>query len=421
MNWSLDHDALTLMGKPGKRVVFGCSKAVAHTLAPDCGSITFASKAELIERWLAVITLQLQRDWSWDALETISFEIRRDSADLTGTVDVPHTVPLTALRTPDRSHITIVFIDAVDPKVFPGPFPTPTELRYSVEPRFKKTPNQQDPVKEVRLTVPVAVPPAQVPKVVSAGIALSPYERTDDYGATKDRRRVLWLEFGEPLHNPQDDYFAFVKAYAADPLLVPGRQPTANDPKEAIPFIPPEPIRVITPGQSDDRAGLNAWQRLIPCNEMSPRHFIVPLPPGMNAESPELFGFFVYEFCVGHARMWSTAQARFGRPIRLTGVQHPAPALVCTVDRTTTAVMAYAPFAQPVFEGRPLLDGAPETELWGVLYTQVMQADGEDYRNILLGERRMRPDVSAGSRRIRSPATGTVGQCGWSQAKSNRC
>lgn len=414
----LDTDGLTLMGKPGKRLVFGCSKAVAHMLAPDRGSITFASKAELTERWLAVITLQLQRDWSWDALETISFEIRRDGADLTGTVDVPRTVPITALRMPDRSHSTIVFIDAVDPKVFPGQFPTPAELRYSVETRFKTPPVRQDPVRKVRLTVPVAVPPAQVPKVTSAGIALSPYERTDDYAATRDRRRVLWLEFDEPVHDPQDDYFGFVKAYAADPLLVPGRQPAGDDPKEAIPFLPPESIRVITPGQSDDRAGLNAWQRLIPCSEVSPRHFIVPLPPGMNAESPELFGFFVYEFCVGHARVWSTAQARFGRAIRLTGVQHSAPVLVCTVERTTAAVLAYAPFAQPVSEGRPLLDGAPETELWGVLYTQVVQADGNDHRNILLGERRMRsPERGRKFATNAIPVTGTMGQCGWSQGE----
>ena len=33
---------------------------------------------------------------------------------------------------------------------------------------------------------------------------------------------------------------------------------------------------------------------------VSPRHFLVPLPPGISAESDELFGFYVYELRVGH-------------------------------------------------------------------------------------------------------------------------
>lgn len=148
---------------------------------------------------------------------------------------------------------------------------------------------------------------------------------------------------------------------------------------------------MITAGRSDDKAGINAWQQLIPCKEISPRHFIMPLPPGLHADSNELFGFFVYEFCVGHARVWSTAQARFGRSIRLTGVQHPAPALTCTVDRNDTAIIMTAPYATPIYNGLSLLTGDPQTEIWGVIYTQVMQADGATFRNILLSEKKMFP------------------------------
>jgi hypothetical protein len=413
----LDYRDLTLMGKPGTRVVFGSSKALAHTLSPDHGSITFASKVELIGQWLAVITLQLQRDWSWDALEPTSLDVTNDGGDPAGTIDILDTVAITALRDPNRTSTRLVFLDAIDPKVFSGPFPEPCALRYIVEPRFRTTPVSADGPKILELTVPVAVPPAQVPKIVSAGIALSPYERSDDYSSTRDRRRVLWIEFADRVQNPKDDYFAFVKAYAPDPMLLSGQQPV-EEPKEETPYLPSESIRVVTKGQSDDRAGLNAWQRLIPCDDVSPRHFMAPLPPGMNGESHELFGFFVYEFCVGHARVWSTAQGRFGRAIQLTGVQHPPPALVCTVTRTPNAVMAYAPFATPVHAGRSLLRGTPETELWAILYTQVLQADGQDHRNILLGHRRMQPAERrrAASAGVMSTAEVT-GQCGWSQTE----
>ena len=43
---------------------------------------------------------------------------------------------------------------------------------------------------------------------------------------------------------------------------------------------------------------------------------MVPLPPGINPDAPELFGFWTYELRIGHKLIWSTAQARFGRPLR---------------------------------------------------------------------------------------------------------
>lgn len=404
---------LTVFGRPGVRVVFGCSKGLRHTLAPDHGSITFAAKADLIRQWITVISLDVRRDWSWDALDHASFVIKRDGTHEVGEIEWQDIVSATALDSADRSYTRIVFFDAVDPKEFPGPFPEPQDISYTVTAAFKTAPSEQDPPKQLQMTIPVAVPPAQVPQVVSAGIALSPYGRTDDYSATENRRRVLWIEFAEPIQNPADDYFAFVKAYAPDPILLTGEEPVP-DPGENIPYLPPELIRVITTGQSDDRAGLNAWQRLIPCTEISPRHFIVPLPPGLNADSDELFGFFVYEFSVGHARVWSTAQGRFGRPIRLTGAQHPAPGLACMVDRNEEAIVVAAPYAIPVYDGRTLLPSQPLTELWSVLYTQVFQADGATRRNILLGERKLHLNRKDWSRFNLLPASTAYGACSWS-------
>jgi hypothetical protein len=97
---------------------------------------------------------------------------------------------------------------------------------------------------------------------------------------------------------------------------------------------------VVVPADTDDRAGMNAMTQLI-ASSTSPVHFLLPLPPGVTADNPELFGFYSYEFRVGHAgpvgdlRWWSTANGRFGSPLRVVGVQHPAPPLACHAGRYT--------------------------------------------------------------------------------------
>ena len=64
----VDHKGLTLVGKPGERVVFGCSRRIRHTLAPDNSSLTLAAKEDLINHWIVALTFQLDRDWTWDGL-----------------------------------------------------------------------------------------------------------------------------------------------------------------------------------------------------------------------------------------------------------------------------------------------------------------------------------------------------------------
>jgi hypothetical protein len=117
----------------------------------------------------------------------------------------------------------------------------------------------------------------------------------------------------------------------------------------------------------------------------------VPLPPGLSVDSAELFGLFTYEMRVGHADIWSTAQGRFGRPLRSNGVQHPAPTLFCTIQRTVDQLIVEAPFARAVLHGKNITADPPRTQLWALLYAQVRQADGADWRNILLDDRRLRP------------------------------
>ena len=121
--------------------------------------------------------------------------------------------------------------------------------------------------------------------------------------------------------------------------------------------------------------------------QLSPIHYLLPLPPGLHNESNELFGFYTYEVRVGHSdRIWSTAQGRFGHPIRVNGVQHPAPPLTCLVDRTPNGIKVTAHYAQALFSGKDVTSKPPKTEIWCMLYAQVRQADDRKNRNILLSE-----------------------------------
>ena len=241
-------------------------------LSPDYSSITFASKSDLVRQWLPVIHLQLDRDWTWDALADISFQITREvtnvltgavDTDVAGTIEVRRSISPSARRGGDMTQTDLFFFDAIDPKPLPGEFPSELEVQYTVEPSFKNTPDVDDPL-TLAISLPMASPPTQTPKLVSAGVALSPYERADDYSETAPRRRMLWLEFEQPIENVgRNTYFARVLAYAADPMLTDVAPPEPPVPLEPPLPVDPELIRVITPKQSDDRAGLDAMQPLI--------------------------------------------------------------------------------------------------------------------------------------------------------------
>ena len=116
----------------------------------------------------------------------------------------------------------------------------------------------------------------------------------------------------------------------------------------------------------------------------------MPLPPGLNADSPELFGFFTYELRVGHAEIWSHGAGA----LRAGAAQHrraaPAPTLFCTAQRNEKELVVEAPYAEAVLNGKNITANPPRTEIWALLYAQVRQADGKDCRNILLDDRRLR-------------------------------
>ncbi|MCP4204277.1 MAG: hypothetical protein GY769_20365, partial [bacterium] len=404
---------LTLSAEKGERVVFGCSSRIRHTLAPDGSSLTFASKGDLINHWLCCISFEIDRDWMWDALENRSFVIKRtkkfshdnhpvEDKVVAGDVEMVRTASFEALHDPERHASRIVFIDAVEPKkVDPNDptkpeFPDTIELEYTLEVDFKDDHAQQeDPEKVLNLRLPITTPPAQVPRIVSAGIALSPYVHNEEYSASEIRKRHLWIEFEEPVQDGQDAFFARVLATAPDQLLSNNDPELLRAPEEPVLPIDPEYIRVVTEGATNDLVGLRAMQRMEKSTS-SDRHYLLPLPPGLHAEADEMFGFFTYEFRLGHFRdpdsedmVWTTAQGRYGRPLRATGLQHPAPTLTCMPNRDDEKLWVSAPYAVAVHGGKNVTADPPRTELWALLYAQVRQADKKAFRNILLDDRRL--------------------------------
>jgi len=150
-----------------------------------------------------------------------------------------------------------------------------------------------------------------------------------------------------------------------------------------------------TPDSANDDAGLAAMTKLIP-STASPVHFLVPLPGAISPSALDLFGFWTYELRCGHLQ-WSTAQGRFGRPLRVAGVQHPCPPLTVNVERIITVpttggpvqpcISATADLAQTVLSGVSLTSpAAPQTQIWFLLYAQLRRADGDAWRNLLLAK-----------------------------------
>jgi hypothetical protein len=393
----LDCGRLTLSGRAGHRTLFAASAELQHTLAGERSALTIASNAELIRRWVNVLRLRLDRDWTWDGLAEAGVEVRRvvrrpgqaDGEQLVGSIQLSRALSAAAIadvpadaRAAQRQFTDIYFFDACDPKPPSGAFPTELTFAYRLVAAFKGAGPGPAPETLPELLVPVTTPPTQTPKLVSAGIALSPFVSAPDYVSTEQRTRALWLEFEAPPADPDDAYVVRVLADAPDPMLIAEDMPEAQ---EAPLPVDPEWMRLIVPGQPRDTNGLNAMRGLA-TSTPDGRHWIVPLPEGVSAASPELFGFYTYEIRLGHTdARWSSAQGRHGPALRVTGVQHPAPPLVCQAARTEQAILIRAPFATPVAQGRNLRPRFPKTELWAVLYARVRQADGVSWRNLVLG------------------------------------
>ena len=413
---------MTLVGEKGERVVFGCSNKIQHHLAPDHSSITLGSKGDLCNHFIGCLVYRINRDWSWDALKNVSFSISRnkkfkDDADAeietlkVGDIELKHYASFESLIADDfgivnREYTTLIFIDAIEPKsklLRTGGqlrFPDEIEVDYTITPHFKADHGSVQEFKPDMLTLPTTIIPAQTPKIVSVGMAFSPYLKNEKYSTTEPRQRYLWVELEEPIKDAHDRLFCRLLRYAPDQMLSHNREYMDETLPDPILPIDPEYVRSITPNQTDDMAGLRAMQAMEKASDNDDIHYLLPLPPGLHPESPELFGFFTYEFRIGHGHwsnlepgkdnLWSTANGRFGRPLRVTGMQHPAPTLLCNIDRDDIKVKVNAPYAKTVLNGKNVTADPPRTQLHCVLYAQVNQADGTEFRNILLDERLMK-------------------------------
>jgi hypothetical protein len=145
--------------------------------------------------------------------------VTNEKNEVVGSIDMVRGIGMSALTDPQRSSTDLIFFDAVDPKPPTGQFPSERDIGYTLTPQFRSAPAQQEPPLSLTVHLPMATPPSQVPKIASAGIALSPYTYSPDYSSTDTRQRALWLEFVEPLANPKDAYFARVLNNAPDPVL----------------------------------------------------------------------------------------------------------------------------------------------------------------------------------------------------------
>lgn len=407
----LASDGLSLSARPGERVVFAASHNVRNVLDPAASSISFGALAELRQRWIVALALVIERDWTWDGLAAKGLTIESSvggSLAPVGNLVLPPVLDAQAaadIVPPDpdkRNRTRIVFFDAIDSTMPASKTPAPMVVTWQVHPNLRdlESPAQTSATEDAiaaaatyTLTLPIARPPAQTVELRSAGIALTPYQPSQAYDSTSERDRSLWIELTEPIE-PELALFARVLGNAPDPLLydppVELQQPVPQPLQ-----VDPEFMRVITQASSNDLAGLDAMFRLVPATN-SKLHYLLPLPPGVSADDFSLFGFTTYEFRTGHT-LWSTAQARFGRPLKVAGIQQPAPPLRAVAGRRPDGSLAItAPYATPVFAGNPVRprEVAPKTTLCATLYAQALQANGTNRRNLLLAHAYGKPDQS---------------------------
>lgn len=409
----LGASGLTLASPASARVVVAATEHVRHGTSGDGAQLTLGAASELWGHWLVALQFTVERDWTWDGIgdptepltAAPAITVLRDDGSGASPVAAfslprPLSAGAAALAHDDeeraRTHVVVIDAIPITPPADPShpPRPRPTSHAYRVTAPLRA--GGAATLALGTLKLPVAVPPAQVPRLVSAGLAESPYQHADDYSSSDPRTRYMWIEVAEAVSDPLDVLFGRVLAYAPDPLLVADPRADSDPASSEItdPPVPEEAIIVVAPGEANDHAGLDAMTPLVRADGADARHYLVPIPEGVPAEALQLHGLWTYELRIGHGRdLWTTGPARFGRQLRVAGVQHPPPTLRVTATRTrftagplASEVTVSAPFAQPVLRdgSRPLGADGPTTRLAFLVYAQVAKADGTGMLNVLV-------------------------------------
>ena len=263
----------TLRAQRGQRVMFGCTSAIPHQIGPDGASLTLSTTATLARTWIVLVRVIVARDWSWDAFAHDAITVQRDG-NAVGVIRKTNALGNEAAISQDdaglkasRSHTEFLFFDSIDPSPASGQLPKELEPIYTLTPTVQGSPTV-DPPLLLTIRLPITTPPVQVPRMVSAGVAMSPYKRAGNYASTGPRQKRLWLEFESPLADPRDAYFARVLRNVPDLWIFPTAQATLEQDSPPLP-IDPEDIRHILRDQPADYAGLGAMVNVTPFDGIS--------------------------------------------------------------------------------------------------------------------------------------------------------
>src|ERR1041384_4903941 len=188
---------MTLRGGLGQRVVFAAAQGIRHHLSPDHGAITFSSNTDLVNQWIVAITLEIDRDWTWDGFADGGITISRADAGIVGVLQPARAIHPAAMTDADRARTRFLFFDAAEPKPRDGELPAELDLSWTASAALRGAATV-DPPLVLTCRLPIATRPSQVPRIVSPGLALSPYTRSAHYASTNPRRSAIWIEFEAP-------------------------------------------------------------------------------------------------------------------------------------------------------------------------------------------------------------------------------
>ena len=325
------HPAARCGRSPAGACCSACTKNLAHVLAPDGSAVTFSAESDLTDRWLAVVTvghparLDVERRSAGVARNLTPGDRRRRASHVAAQREsgsVPGARDWRARRSIAHRRY-IVFFDAVDPKPIPPAPPSEMSLTYVVTPGFRIPPAQSDPAADA------------VGRFADCRAADADRQGRlgwrDAVGCTRGRRTTRALTSArrccgssstKPPTNPADGYFGRVLTYAPDPMLT-REAPVQPPPDPPLPISsgvhprdPAASVRRSRRSQRDAAAHADVVAAALRVAAAARARGDEPRSARLLRRTKSGSGTLVG---------WSTARARFGPPLRVAGVQHPAP------------------------------------------------------------------------------------------------